>query len=152
MEGYKVGLLVLGLAVAAALFAFVDIYLAGIALILVITLAMAFQIMGETHHLPEISGRLAENARSIILVNGGNDRALRIHVTLVPLDREFDLPELPVDGSHEFPLPAMIAEVKAIVTYENAGGRKFSRSFRLSATGTSEDDLLKPVFPIFGWK
>ena len=139
-----------GLIIAAALF-FVDPYLAGIAVVLVLTLAIAFFIMGETHNLPDLACVLSEDAKGILLVNQGNDLAVRIHVTLVPLDREFDLPELPADGRHTFSLPSMIAEAKALVSYENRDGRKFSRTCRLSATGRDED-LLKPLFPTFGWK
>jgi hypothetical protein len=150
MEGREIGVLVAGFIVAAALF-FVDPYLAGIAVILVLTLAIAFFIMGETHNLPDLACILSEDAKGILLVNQGNDLAVRIHVTLVPLDREFDLPELPADGRHTFSLPAMIAEAKALVSYENRDGRKFSRTSKLSATGRDED-LLKPLFPTFGWK
>jgi hypothetical protein len=145
------GVLVAGLIVAAVLFFFLDPYLAGIAVILVVTLAMAFFIMGETHNLPDLTCVLSEDAKGIRLVNRGNDLAVRIHVTLVPLDREFDLAELPADGTHSFPLPAMIAEAKALVSYENRDGRKFSRSCSLSAT-RGEEDPLKPLFPTFGWK
>ena len=151
MEGREIGVLIAGLIVAAALF-FVDPYLAGIAVILVATLAMAFFIMGETHNLPDLTCVLSEDAKGILLVNQGNDPAVRIHVTLVPLDREFDLPELPADGRHTFSLPAMIPEVKALVSFENRDGRRFSRTYHLSATGKGEEDLLKPLFPTFGWK
>jgi hypothetical protein len=150
MEGREVGVIIAGLIVAGALF-FVDPYLAGIAVILVITLAIAFFIMGETHNLPDLACVLSEDAKGIVLVNQGNDPAVRIHVTLVPLDREFDLPELPADGRHTFSFPSMIAEAKALVSYENREGRKFSRTCKLSAIGRDED-LLKPPFPIFGWK
>jgi len=152
MEGYKIGILLVGLAVAAGLFLFVDTYLAGIIFIIVITLAMAFQIMGETRDLPEVTCLLSEDARKITIVNRGTDRALGIHVTLVPLNLEFDLSELAVDGRHEVPLPSMIAEAKALVSYSNPRGRRFSRSFHLSATEKSDEDLLKPLFPTFGWK
>jgi len=113
---------------------------------------MSFHIMGETRDLPDVTCILSEDAKRIVLVNRGNDRALGIHVTLVPLDREFDLPELPPDGRHDFPLPGMISEAKALVSYGNDAGRRFSRSIRLSATGKGEEDLLKPLFPFFGWK
>jgi hypothetical protein len=153
METLQKGILAGGLIVAAALFFFVDIYLAGIAVILVITLAIAFQIMGETRSLPpRLTCWLSEDARKIVLRNEGNERAVRIHITLVPQDLQFDLPELAVEGRHEFPLASMIADAKAVVSYENDSGRRFSRSILLSATGTGEEDLLKPVFPIFGWK
>jgi hypothetical protein len=150
-EGREIGVLVAGLIVAAALF-FVDPYLGGIAVILVITLAMAFFIMGETHNIPDLTCVLSEDAKGILLVNQGNDLAVRVHVTLVPLDREFDLPELPADGRYTFSLPSMIAEAKALVSYENRAGGRFSRTFRLSATDKGDENLLKPLFPIFGWK
>ncbi|HMA04376.1 MAG TPA: hypothetical protein VKO45_00420 [Methanomicrobiales archaeon] len=152
MDARQAGILIGGLVIAGVLFLLVDIYLAGIVLILDITLAIAFHIMGETHHLPEVACFLSEDAKKVVLVNRGNDRALAIHVTLVPLDREFDLPELAADGRYEVSLPGMISEAKALVSYENGAGRKFTRTIRLSATGESEEDLLKPVFPIFGWK
>jgi hypothetical protein len=107
--------------------------------------------MGETRDLPEVVCRLSEDAKRVILVNQGNARAIGIHVTLVPLDREIDLPELPADGRQEFPLSGMIADAKALVSYENGAGQRFSRTFLLSATG-KEEDLLKPLFPFFGWK
>lgn len=151
MEGKEIRVLVAGLIIAAALF-FVDPYLAGIAVILVITLAIVFFIMGETHNLPDLVCVLSEDAKGIVLLNQGNDLAVRIHVTLVPLDREFDLPELPADGRHTFFLPAMIAGAKALVSYENRDGRRFSRTYHLSATGKEDEDLLKPLFPTFGWK
>jgi hypothetical protein len=153
METLQKGILVGGLIVAAALLVFVDPYLAGIAVILVICLTIAFQIMGETRSLPpRLTCWLTEDAKMLVIRNEGNDRAVRIHITLVPQDMQFELPELEVEGRHEFPLPTMLAEAKAVVNYENAAGKKFSRSVLLSATGTGEEDLLKPVFPIFGWK
>jgi hypothetical protein len=153
METREMGILAGGLVVSAALFLFVDVYLAGIAVILVSTLAIGFQIMGETRSLPpKLACWLSEDAKKIVIVNQGNDVALRIRVTLVPLDREFDLPELPVDGRYEFLLPGMISEAKAVVKYEDVSGRKFSRSVPLSATAKGEEDLLKPLFPLFGWK
>jgi hypothetical protein len=130
----------------------VNIYVAGIAFILVLALAMSLFIMGDTEHLPQIVCRLSDDAREVVLLNQGNDRAVQIHVTLVPLDREFDIPEIAPDGRASLPLPGMVAEAKALVRYENTGGRKFSRSFQLSATGEEDEDLLKPMFPLFGWK
>ena len=109
--------------------------------------------MGETRSLPpRLACWLSEDAKKIVIRNEGNDRAVRIHITLVPQDLQFDLPELSVEGRHEFTLASMIPEAKAVVTYENTSGRRFSGSFLLSATGKGEEDLLRPVFPIFGWK
>ncbi len=153
MEARYIAVLAGGLLLAAGLFLFVDAYLAGIVLIIDVALAMAFQIMSETHRLPpRLTCWLSEDARKIIVRNQGNETATAIRITLVPLGMEFDLPELRADARHEFSLPSMINEAKAVVDYEDASGRKFSGSFPLSATGKSDDDLLKPTFPIFGWK
>ena len=142
-----------GLVLTGALGIITDVYVAAIVFVLVLTLAIAFQIMDETRGLPpRVDCWLSEDARKVVIANRGNDRALRVHVILVPLNREFDLPGLEVEARHEFPLGDMIAGAKAIVSYENSSGRKFSRSFSLSATGPSEEDTLKPLFPIFGWK
>jgi hypothetical protein len=46
----------------------------------------------------------------------------------------------------------MITEAKASVTYKNAKGARYARTTKLSALGKSEDDLLKPMFPLFQWK
>jgi uncharacterized membrane protein len=63
--------------------------LAGIAVILVISLAIAFQIMGETHNLPpRLTCWLSEDAKRIVIRNEGNEPAVRIHITLVPLGLE----------------------------------------------------------------
>jgi hypothetical protein len=142
-----------GLVLCAALAIFIDIYVAAIVFVTLLALAIAFQIMDETRSLPpRLSCWLSEDAKKIIVANKGNDRAVRIHVTLVPLNQEFDLPELSPEERHEFPLPGMITEAKAVVSYEDPSGGKYSRSFPLSSTDRGEDDLLKPVFPVFGWK
>ena len=151
MQARDTGIILAGLVVTAVLL-FVNIYIAGIAFILVLALAMSLFIMGDTENLPQLVCRLSEDAREVVLLNQGNDRAVRIHVTLVPLDREFDIPEIPPDGRERLPLASMVAEAKALVRYENPEGRRFSRSFQLSATGEGDEDLLKPAFPLFGWK
>ena len=151
MEAREIGVLAGGLIVAGALF-FFDPYLAGIALVLDAALGMSFFIMGETHDIPDLACSLSEDARSVLIVNRGNDAALRIHLTLVPLDREFDLPELSADGTHAFPLQSMVAEAKVLVNYENRNGKRFSRACSLSVTAKGDEDLLKPIFPTFGWK
>jgi hypothetical protein len=52
-----------------------------------------------------------------------------------------------------FALPQMIEKVKVVLTYTSRDGKRVSRSFRLSSLEEQpEEDLLKPAFPIFGWK
>ena len=144
-------ILIIGLAVTALL-AFINIYSAGMVLILVLVLLMSYRIMGETEHLPDMVARLQDDAKAVLLNNRGNDLARQIHVALVPLDLEFDLPLLEAEAKHTIALPSMVSELKVVITYQNATGRNFSRTFLLSAMGENEEDLLKPAFPMFGWK
>ena len=130
---------------------FIDIYLAGIAGVILITLLMAVQIMQDTTGIPEIVATLRGDAKAIILTNTGNARAEKIHVALVPLNSEFDLPSLEAESTYEFPLNAMVEYIKIAVTYQNENGRLFSSSSKLSLFG-EEPDLLKPMIPIFKWK
>jgi hypothetical protein len=133
------------------LLAFISIYLAGIALILTIVVGMSLMIMQDTLFLPNIVVTLKDDARGIILTNAGNSPAVKIHVSLVPMNREYDLPALGVDESHEYPLESMIQEVKVVVRFENENSQPFSHSVKLSAYG-NEFEPLKPVIPLFKWK
>lgn len=130
---------------------FVDIYLAGIAFIILAVIVMSLLIMGDSAFLPQIAVRLRDDAKAIVLTNNGNSAALGIHVALVPMNIEYDIPSLAVEESHEFPLSSMLAEVKVVVTFSNENGQPFSHSRNLSATG-EEFEPLKPMVPVFGWK
>ncbi|MDD1716509.1 MAG: hypothetical protein LUQ01_05875 [Methanolinea sp.] len=144
--------LVLGLVVSVVLFLLVDLYMAIIALILVIVLVMSLWIMQDSVLTPQIAVRLEEDAKSVLVKNKGNAPALHIHMALVPMNLEFDLPALKDEEQKSFPLGQMVNEVKAVVTYQNERGVNFSGTFHLSSLGPDEDDLLKPSFPLFGWK
>ena len=142
--------LVLGIAITILLLLF-NIYLAGIVFILVITIVMLLQIMQDHLSLPDVEAGLAEDAKSIILRNSGNSDAFHIHVALVPMDTEYDVPSLAVDESHTHPLDAMIEEVKVVVTFENEEKGTFSQTYALSALGNQYDPF-KPMIPLFRWK
>jgi hypothetical protein len=131
---------------------FINIYLAGIVLILVITLAMSLFIMKDSRFLPDVSVKMREDAKGIVLTNKGTAEARSIHVALVPLNIEFDVPSIAVDAQHVHTLDTMFSEAKAVTTWESEQGEKFSRSTMLSALGNEEEDLLKPAFPLFKWK
>jgi hypothetical protein len=141
--------LVLGIAISILLL-LVNIYLAGIVFVLVITLFISLQIMQDSVFLPDVAASLADDAKSILLRNSGNSVALHIHVVLVPMDTEYDVPSLAVDETHTYPLPAMIGEAKAVVTFENEKNVEFSQTYALSALGGF--DPLKPMIPLFKWK
>jgi hypothetical protein len=130
---------------------FVNIYLAGIAFIILIAIVMSLMIMQDTTFLPQVNVGLREDAKAIVLTNAGNSPALRIHVALIPMDIEYDVESLAADGSHEYPLASMIDKVKVVLTYSNAKEQSFSTTTMLSASG-DEFEPLKPMFPVFGWK
>lgn len=130
---------------------FVDINLAGIAFIILVVIVMSLIIMQDSTFLPQIDARLREDAKAIVLKNGGNSPARKIHVALVPMNIEYDIASLAIDESHEYPFSTMLADVKVVISFENEKGQLFSLSKNLSATG-EEYDPLKPMVPVFGWK
>ena len=141
--------LVLGLAITIILLLF-NIYLAGIVFILVITVFISLLIMQDSVCHPNVEVSLSEDAKSVILKNSGNAPALRIHVALVPMNIEYDVPSLAIDETHSRLLDSMIPEVKVIITFENEEKNVFSKTYPLSALGTY--DPLKPMIPMFKWK
>ena len=143
-------LIVLGIGITLIL-SFVNIYLAGIAGIIFIALLKSVLIMQDTKGIPEIDVHLREDAKGIILTNKGNARAVKVHVTLVPGNTEFDVPSLDPDATHEYRMDRMVEEIKVLITYSNEDGRPFSGSSLLSSLH-EEPDLLRPVIPIFSWK
>lgn len=150
MDKRITAVLVAGILVTLLLL-FINIYLAGIAFIILVAIIMTLMIMQDTTFRPEVNVRLKDDAKAIILTNGGNSPAVKIHVALVPMNIEYDVGSLAVDASHEYPLPAMATEVKAVITFENEKDQQFSHSQKLSASG-EEWEPLKPMIPVFGWK
>jgi hypothetical protein len=150
MEKNSQILIVAGLIITLLLI-FVNIYLAGIVFILLITILMSLLIMQDTAGIPDIAVQLRDDAKAVLLTNKGNARAVKIHGALVPLNIEFDTPSLEVDSTFEYRLTAMVEEVKIVVTYQNENGRSFSKSAMLSAL-EEEHDPLQPMIPVFKWK
>jgi hypothetical protein len=140
-----------GVLVCALLF-YIDIYLGATGVVVLIAIAMSFFIMEDAGVLPDVAIRLHDDAKRIIVTNRGTAPAYRIHITLVPLNIEFDIPELSVDATSERQLQEMISEAKAVVTFEDSKGSHYTRTTALSALGKNDDDLLKPMFPLFKWK
>jgi len=143
-------ILVLGILITIASL-FYDIYLAGIVGVIFIAIIMSLMIMQDTTGIPEVVAKLSEDAKSIVLINTGNARAEKIHVTLVPNNIEFDIASLDVDSAYEYSLGTMVQEIKIKITYSNENGRLFSSSKKLSVF-EEEPDLLKPLIPMFKWK
>ena len=143
-------ILVLGILITIASL-FYDIYLAGIVGVIFIAIIMSLMIMQDTTGIPEVVAKLSEDAKSIVLINTGNARAEKIHVTLVPNNIEFDIASLDVDSAYEYSLGTMVQEIKIKITYSNENGRLFSSSKKLSVF-EEETDPLKPLIPMFRWK
>jgi len=150
MKRNQIAIIIAGL-IISALLAVISIYLTGIAVILVIVLAMSFQIMQDSDRLTNLAVVLSENARVIVIINKGNTLVRNIEVSLIPLDVEFKVPELAADKTFSYEHSQMVNEAKATVEFEDINGLKYHKSFQLSALH-NEDDLLKPMFPIFNWK
>lgn len=150
MEKKLIILLITGLLISILLL-LIDIYLAGIAFILLIAILMSLLIMQDTADIPDIAVQFRDDAKAILLTNKGNAKAVNIHAALVPLNSEYDIPVLEEDATREIPLSTMAEEIKIVLTFENEQGRKFSRSAHLSAL-EEDPDPLKPMIPIFKWK
>lgn len=131
--------------------ALINIYLAGIVFVTFLVLIMILAIMRDAQLLPDIRVSLEENAKEILIANNGTAPAKNIHIALVPKNIEMDLKELGIDATSRHKLGEMVEEAKAVVTWENPEGKKYSKTVRLSAL-EGDEDLLKPMFPIFDWK
>ncbi|MDD1693523.1 MAG: hypothetical protein LUQ71_02245 [Methanoregula sp.] len=142
--------LVSGIVLTSIIF-LINIYAAGIVFILFVVLLMSFFIMQDSTTLPDVVAELKEDAKGICIRNAGNSDALKVHVTLVPINIEFDIAVLAPDQVNEYPFEKMIQEVKAVVTFENVMGDTFSRAYKLTADGSGYDPL-KPLIPLFRQK
>jgi hypothetical protein len=120
--------------------------------VFVIVILFSLQIMRETQGIPDVTCRLQDDAKGIVVRNRGNAKAFTIHLALVPMDMEFDIPPLAPDETATLAMPHMISDAKAVITYQNEKGVKHTHTVVLSATGETEEDLLKPMIPLFGWK
>lgn len=143
-------LLVAGVFITIILYT-VNIYLAGIALVLIVTLVMSLMIMQDSTFLPDIVAELSEDSKAVVIRNSGNAVAKNVHVALVPVNVEFDLPSLAVEETRVHQTGQMMDKVKVVISFENEKGTTFSRTYQVSALGESFDPL-KPMIPIFGYK
>jgi len=130
----------------------VNLYLGLIVLVIAIALGMSVFIMQDSRFHPELVVKLTDDTKGVDVRNRGNAAALHIHVSIVPLDIEFDIPDLKEEAVYTYQHNSMISTAKAVVNYENEKGEAFSKIFPLSALGMDDDDLLKPMFPVFKWK
>jgi len=135
--------------IVSLLLSLINVYLGGIAFIILLALVMSLAIMRDVKTVPEIAVTLTDDARGLVLFNNGSAPARNIHIALVPLNIEFDLSSLAVEERKTLPVREMINEAKAAMTWENENGEKYSRTAHLSSLHPTEEDLLKPMFPLF---
>ena len=128
----------------------ISIYAGGVVLVLVAVIAMSLFIMQDTKNLPDVVVELREDAKGIIIRNSGNADAVNIHVSLVPVNIEYHIQTLAADQVNEYPLESMLAEAKAVASFENVMGGAFQRTYDLSARGSH--DPLRPMIPLFRHK
>ncbi len=128
-----------------------SIYIAGVIFLLFTVVIMSVMIMQDSTFLPDIVAELSDDAKAIILRNPGNAVAMKIHVALVPVNVEFDIPSLAAEETYRHPTGQMMEEVKVVIRFENEKGTKFSHTYRLSALG-DDFEPLKPMMPLFNWK
>jgi hypothetical protein len=155
MEKFQKIALVLGIIIIIFLFIAVDPFIAGVGLFILLALLLSFGMYNTSKRfprVPELIALLSEDAKSVIIKNKGESKAVSIKVAIVPLEMEFEVPPLAPDEAYTIAMPNMIEEAKAAISYEDESGKQFSHSSPLSALGGGEEDLLKPMFPMFGWK
>lgn len=149
-RNYKI-LLGIALSVSIILLA-INIYLGGAAIIIFAALLMSVWIMQDSRMHPDVTASLKNDARAVELKNKGNTPAYAIHVVIIPHDITFDIPLLKEDEKYLYAFEKMISDAKVVVSFESENKGRFSKTYLLSATGISDEDLLKPSFPMFRWK
>ncbi|GAB7016951.1 hypothetical protein [Methanogenium cariaci] len=143
-----------GIAIFAYL-SFIGQFAASIVVMVILIIGMTayLTVLGKTiSEIPELTAKLSQDAKAIIIRNSGNTSAVHIHAAVVPLDIEYDVPEIPAEEEHTHSLDAMISEAKVVITWKDMKGNLFSHESAISALGKGEDDLLKPMFPMFDIK
>jgi len=151
MERYYIILLVIGMIITLILF-WIDIWFGLMGVIGLIALLMSIYIMQETVDHPDVLADLKDEAKYLEIRNRGNAAAFNIHIAVVPHNIEFDIPSLLVEERYTYTFERMLEEAKVVVTFQNDKGLRYSKTYMLQAFGTSDDDLLKPPFPLFKWK
>ena len=130
-------------------------HMASIAVMIILIIGMTIymtKLSKKFGDIPDLTAKLSPDAKSVIIRNSGNTSAVQVHAALVPLDIEYDITEIPTDEEHTYPLDKMVNEAKAYITWKDSEGHDFSHESVISALGKGEDDLLKPMFPMFDIK
>lgn len=145
-------ILLVGAGIVTLILFLVNFWFGLMAAVVLIALIMSVYIMQDTLDQPDILAALKDQAKNLELRNRGNAEARDIHVAVIPLNIEFDIPALQIEERYTHSFGRMIDEAKVVVTFQNAQGARYKQTYMLSAIGRSEEDLLKPAFPMFRWK
>ncbi len=146
-------LILLGTVLIVSLGLFILNLYAGLAgLIIFAALFMSVLISEDTLGKPDVLVTLSDESRSLRLRNRGNAAAYGVHVSVIPHNIDFDIPQLQVEEEFSYPFETIVQQAKVMITYHNERGDRFSKTAMLSVFDVSDDDLLKPVFPLFKWK
>jgi len=113
---------------------------------------MSLFIMQDTSMKPNVMAFVEEDAKGIRVRNKGNAKAVSVKVSLASQDLHFDIPVLEEDSAVSFPVPPVTEKVKVTISFQNEKGDSFAKSFVLAPDDVEDEDILKPIFPIFGWK
>jgi len=153
MKKYQITILAIGVLCSCALLLY-EFFIGAAGFILVATLAMAFWMNntgGQITHRPDVQGFLANDALGIVIRNDGGAEAQSIHVSLVPHNIVFDIESLGAEATYTHPLESMIADGKIVITYTSEDGIPYTLEKEISYL-KDDEDLLKPMFPMFSWK
>jgi hypothetical protein len=131
---------------------FVNFWFGMMAIVGLIALGMSVYIMQDTLGHPDILAEFKDQAKNLELRNRGNAEAQNIHVAVIPYNIEFDIPALQIEERYTHGFGRMVDEAKVVVTFQNAQGVRYKKTYMLSALGRGDEDLLKPAFPMFKWK
>ena len=143
----------IGLGLTALLYLINQEILAGVAIILFGTLLLGTMISADAakHARPLMLANLSANHREIILENAGTKFAEKIVVTAAGIENPWHVDILQPDETTKLALPTMVTSLIVEVTYQAQDGARKSKAFSLGKQ-EQEQDIFKPVFPIFGWK
>jgi hypothetical protein len=145
-------ILLAGAGIITLILFLVNFWFGLIAAVVLVALLMSVYIMQDTIGHPDIVAVLKDQAKNLELRNRGNDEAHNIHVAVIPYNIEFDIPALQIEERYTHSFGSMVEEAKVVVTFQNAMGVGYKKTYMLRALERSDEDLLKPTFPMFRWK
>lgn len=128
---------------------------AGIVLIITGTLLLALIISADAkkNARPIILADLSPGHREVVLENVGTYAAEKLEILVSGVEEPWQIDRLEPDTMVKLSLPDMVRSVIVEVTYQFKDDMRRSKAFTLGRfEQDKEQDLFKPMFPLFGWK